>query len=281
MEEVIAFSTTSLTDPRSLINYVFATFIEEMISRQRSGGWEIEENDRLKNEGKRANQIAILEWLYAESRVPLLGQWNHNRQINLYNHDNDDKQNRSRDTTPLDTPSKLYQFIGIKENVTEKIPDQVEEPPESSISILWPSANATQPLLHICHKISQQQPAADLHLLGIHLLETPATEAPVMSRSTRSLWISYCDIPLSYLRSILRQVAQCAALRLFRLDGMDLQELEDDLDELLQKIVSQRQNSDEDQMSLKIAFCHSNLSDAFKNKWLARCEGTNIRLELT
>ena len=281
MEEVIAFSTRSLTDPRPLINYVFGTFIEEVISRQRSGSWEIEESERLKNEGKRSNQIAILEWLYTESRVPLFGQWNHNRHVNLYIHDEDVKHARSRDTTPLDTPSKLYQFIGIQENVKVTFPDQVEEAPESFISILWPSPKATEPLLGICHKISQHQPLTDLHLLGIQVPDTPRTEAPVMSKNTRSIWISYCDIPTSFLRSILKQLAECSALQLFRLDGMALQELEADLDQLLQSLVSHHEKRDEDQTGLRIAFSHSTLSDAFKKKWMARCEGMKIRLELT
>ena len=280
IEKVIAFSTRSLADPRPLINYVYGTFIEELVRRQRTGSWEIKENSKLESEGKNLNGIAILQWLYDESKVPLLGQCNHNRHVNHYNHDDDDRHSRPRDTTPLHVPSKLYQFIGIKDDIeaTATFPDT--EGLKSVIRILWPCPKATNHLLDTCHKISKHQPVMELQLLGVQFPDIPAAEAPILSRNTRSIWVSYCDMPVNFTRSLLRQLVACVTLEMIRLDAMDLREIEGDLDELLEHTVSHHENGAEYRTSLRLGFSYSILSEGFKTKWKARCEGASIPLEL-
>ena len=104
--EVVKFTCGLMPDPRPLVDHVYTTCIENFLEEMRSKpihGADIGTN--------------IIESLYQESAVPLPGSARHNQHINYYCHDYDDWKKRPRAMTPVFTPSKLFVFKSMKEDV--------------------------------------------------------------------------------------------------------------------------------------------------------------------
>ena len=206
----------------------------------------------------------LFHYLYVESRVQLAGHPLHNKHINYYG---------PRDTTPVYTPSRYYEFLDIQCDIqhTEQDADQ----PECGIYISYPDEAVTQSLLTTCHNISRHQPVTDLYLWGVECRDLPAAvEAPIMSRNARSLWLSLCDLPVRFIRQILRQLidSDCITLQKLKMGDMDLSEVEAQLEELMEQLVSHHE-AGAAQEKLEVQLHNLVLSWKFVEKWRRRCEG--------
>ena len=95
-----------MADPRPLVDHVYTAFHEYELGQMRSSN------------STPLIGTSLLESLYQESAVPLPGSAHHNQHINYYGHYWDDREKRPRDTTPMFTPSKLYLFNEMTEDVT-------------------------------------------------------------------------------------------------------------------------------------------------------------------
>ena len=96
--EVVKFVCGLMPDPRPLVDHVYTALIEHQKEEMRSP------------DGTPYIYRDLLESLYQESAVPLPGSALHNKHINYYDHEEDDRVRRPRDTTPVFTPCKLYLF---------------------------------------------------------------------------------------------------------------------------------------------------------------------------
>ena len=153
---------------------------------------------------------SLLESLYQESAVPLPCSALHNQHINYYDHDDDEP----RDTTPMFTPSKLYMFEHMMEDVTlgHKTPetgvtgctDPGQSEPNSfnnqecAIWIYRPDKSLTERLLSLCRTISESQPVTDFYLY-LHGDRCELTEAnvPIMSKEAKSLVLTGVNVSSS------------------------------------------------------------------------------------
>ena len=89
-----------LPDPRLLMDHVYTSLNEHIMRTMRNLFSQL------------YIDTSLLESLYQESAVPLLDSVLHNQHINYYD------RFRPRDTTPVFTPSKLYMFECMMEDVT-------------------------------------------------------------------------------------------------------------------------------------------------------------------
>ena len=145
-----------------------------------------------------SKDFEMFQELYREGAPRLTGSWNHNKYINYYNHAEDDNLQRSRDVTPIYTPSGLYQFIAMKEELLLADKDTEVENGKCSISVCWPEAKATRSILSACREISWQQPVVYLLLLGLQSSTAVAItpdDVLSLSTSTTSVHIGWCDLP--------------------------------------------------------------------------------------
>ena len=111
-EEVVKFVCGLMPDPRPLVDHVYTAFSEHELGK-------------LEASYTPYIVTSLFESLYQESAVPLPGSAFHNQHINYYSHYIDDSRKRPRDTTPVFTPSKLYIFSDMEEDVTlgHRIPE--------------------------------------------------------------------------------------------------------------------------------------------------------------
>ena len=88
-------------DPVALVAHAFDMYIERELNLWRTTklGEEAAEQSQLEAEGKNIDGLLLFHWLYAESAVPLVGSWNHNRNMNYYDHREDDNCVAPRDIT--------------------------------------------------------------------------------------------------------------------------------------------------------------------------------------
>ena len=160
--EVVKFTCGLMSDPRPLVDHVYTAFIEHVLEKMRS------ESD------KPYIDTSLLESLYRESTVPLPGSAQHNQYINFYCHAYNDHSKRHRDMTPVLTPSKLYVFWEMKEDVTLEhrttetgaITDPGQSAPNSdsqecAIWIKEPDKSLTEKLLSLSETISASQLVTD------------------------------------------------------------------------------------------------------------------------
>ena len=192
--EVVKFVCGLMPDPRPLVDHIYTTLHEYILG----------------NMGKDQKIIphfdtSLLESLYQESAVLLPGSALHNQHINYYDHHEDDMLRRPRDTTPVFTPSKLYMFEKMKEDVTlghrtPEIgitrftnPDQSEpnsfNNQECAIWIHEPDESLRERLLSLCRTISASQPVTDFQVESLSGNRCELTEAniPIMSNEAKSL----------------------------------------------------------------------------------------------
>ena len=159
---------------------------------------------------------------------------------------------------------------------------QEREMPEFAIVIYKPNKAAVNSLLSTCYQISQYQAVTDFCVWEIKYEngDFAAAEAPVMSRKSQSLTLYDCILPATFVRNILRQLFHCSnALRSIVLEDIDLREVEDDLDELLEHIVSYHKKGLAQQtLRLRLGggiFTSSNLSEEFVKKWERQCRNVS------
>ena len=160
---VVKFTCGLMPDLRPLVDHVYITYIEHLLDKMRSEA------------SQRYIDTSLLESLYQESAVPLPGSARHNQHINYYDHSGyywDD------DTTPMFTPSKLYLFNRMKEDVTLEHrtpetgvtkcrdlgqPEPNSDTQECAIWIKRPDESVTERLLSLCETISASQPVTDFY----------------------------------------------------------------------------------------------------------------------
>ena len=180
---------------------------------------------------------SLLESLYQESAVPLPGSALHNQHINYYSHIMDDHEKRPRDTTPVFTPSKLYLFEGMKEDVTlghrtpepgvTRCTDPGQSEPNSfnnqecAIWIYAPDKSLTERLLSLCRTISASQPVTHFHLTSNIIgdkCELTEANVPIMSKKPKSLVLFWVDVSSSVWKKLLQHESlQVLRLELTRL----------------------------------------------------------------
>ena len=285
---MITFCCGLMKDPRPLVDHVYQMYVQMHLRRMR-GTEETDEDEagiQLEAQGKNKFDVSLFHSLHAESVIKLPDHPLHNKHINCYDQGEDDYKKRPRDTTPICTPSRHHQFIDIKEDVqcnihhTEHDADQ----PECGIYINEPDEVVAQSLLTTCHNISKHQPLTDLDMQHVICRDLPSVvEVPIMSGNARSLTLVKCDLPVRFMRNILRQLIDsgCVTLQLLWLYKMDLSPWEEELDELMEQLVSHHAAGEAQGMlrvwlgdkDLKVK---TNLSEEFEEKWRRRCTYLSI-----
>ena len=204
------FTCGLMPDSRPFVDHVYTTYIEYLLKEMRHGR-DTPDID-----------TSLFESLYRESDVSLPGSVLHNQHINYYDHWNDDDEYRPRDTTPVFTPSKLYVFSSMEEDVrlehrTSEAgitrcrntvqSEPINDPPECAIRISSPDESLTERLLALCRTISVSQPVTDFCLeSGYFVNKYELTEAnvPVMSKEAKSLVLYNVDASSTVWRYLLQ-----------------------------------------------------------------------------
>ena len=262
--DVISFTTGLMKEPRPLVDHVYQMLIEHNLSAMRGM------SDNL------SIDVDLLKSLYTESTFPLHGHPLRNNHINYYNYRKDDKITQI-DTNPIYTPSKLYLFCSLRENVTLDTANgnQETEPKDCAMFIDGVDDSVNDSILLNAQRISKQQPISDLLIQNMRCDFTTA-EAPTLS-NVRSLIVANCVVPVSFLKNIMHQLLSCRdTLQHFVLSKMDLRELEPLMDELLEYLVSHHERGlAQTKLRLWLGddYYPTNLSEQFETKWQQCCEG--------
>ena len=266
------FMSGLMEDPMPLVAHCYEMYTE--YSMMRTEDYDKEAERQLKDEGKDQYDMSLFDSLYKESRVPLPGRPLHNNYINYYSHARGED-----DTTPVYRPSQYYEFGAMKKDVVLE-EARGTEIPECAMTVTDPDESVTQSLLKTCHKISEHQKVTDLYMMYVRCESSIEDELPLISAHALSLYITYCTLPMCYLRYIVRQLfqsintLQCLALRF-----MELKPIETELDELLERLVSHHESGKAQSKLLLIITGDkgpSNLSQEFVKKWKERCKGIEI-----
>ena len=196
----------------------------------------------------------------------------HNQFVNIYQHMNDDENDRPRDIKDVQVPSRLYLFSFIQVPISgiSLSPRSNQKIPECAVVILQPLPYVTKSLLALCHQISERQAVTDLYMLSVISNNLTASDAPIFSRQAKSLWLWECELPPQFVRDILRQLSSCVTLQMLWLRDINLSSVEEDLGNLLQNLVSHHQKMAEaahHQERLELVLDSNNLSQKFKTKW--------------
>ena len=254
--EVVLFVAGLMKDPRPLVQHLYEMQVEYYLDEMRAG------YDLY------GTLDPNLFWsFHTESTVPLPHPL-HNQYINHYDHNEDDT-----DTTPVYWPSRLYLFSDMRhEVVLGKHKDNTGQVPECAMRVITPKGMLTKTLLSKCRMISEHQPVNNLELAHIDYDDATDAEVPMLSRNIQSLIIESCLLSSSFKRNILRQLHNCVALRNLHLIEINLSELKEDLDQLLDNLVSNHEKG-LSQGKLKIWIYDEELSEEFVSRWNERCEG--------
>ena len=202
--EVILFTVGLMKNPISLIDYVYAMYIEQCLN-----SWESDTQD----------EEQFFKLIYMESTIPLPGQPLHNQHINCY------KQQRSHEIEPVYRPSKLYMFSLMKEgvlcNVTEEL--HTAEAPECTIIINEPCSSAvTESLLVTCQKLCQHQSVANLFLKGLTCEDLLETDLFRFSKNTQTIKVNSCKLTVGIMSHLMQQCYNCKYLTKLDLSGTSL-----------------------------------------------------------
>ena len=209
--------------------------------------------------------------IYHESTVKLPGDPLHNSSINFYNHHEDDKKNRPRDTK-IYFPSRVYHFYEMREAVVlENHLSAAAQTPSCSMYISWPD-EATRDLLLVCCEISKHQPVTALYMGGVTCDDSSLT-APRMI-NPQVLHLYKCNLPSNFVENLIQQLKGSGdSLQRLELDMMDLSPYGSLLDELLENLVGHHETH-KCQRKLELWLKYkTNLSEGFRVKWKKRCEG--------
>ena len=227
-EEVVIFTVGLMKDPRPLVDHFFEVWIEYYLNEMRTSG------------------LALIDWhlfksLYTEATAPLPGDALHNYNINYYYHKMDEVEKRPLDTTAVYVPSRLYMFKVMTGGVVLRDAHRSDDAniPECAVYVYNPEEAAVSNTLQtLCH-ISRLQQVTNLFMLYVKCTDLRAAEAPILSKNTQTLKFDNCYLHESYLRSILHQLFHCSnALQMLCMINTDLRPVEENLDELLECLVS-------------------------------------------
>ena len=245
-----------MKDSRPLVQYVYEMQVEYYVNEMRTGYHPPIDYD-------------LFESLQAESSVRLFDHPLHNKYINYYNHGRDEHFKRPFDITAINHPCKIYHFGWMKEDIVlGEYKEQRAEIPECAMCINMPNETVTKSLLSKCRTISDYQAVTDLLMGNVYCGDASEAEAPILSRNIQSLLIGFCKLSSSFMRNILQQLHNCITLTNLELDHVDLSEIEEDLDKLLDNLVSNHEKG----LSQEKLRIRTELSEEFAAKWNERCK---------
>ena len=306
--EVIIFSVGLMKDPTPLVDHVYEMYIDHYLRRVRIGGSYPTIDDYL------------FQSLYSESPVPLLGSPLNNHHINIYDTLEDgqmgrpfdesnwsqslhyksdrmdqylrhlfDQDTKSKEIACVQIASKLYVFRHLRKEVVYDIKGQENtKVPQCTIEILHPHPAIAKTILTTCHEINRYQPVTDLTIDRTRCQDVTASETPIMSDNARALSLGMSDLPATFISNIVRQLvgSQCVTLQNCNFVSIDLSEVEDDLDELLDQVVSHHKlkyreqffevhyerDTDDTLGKRRLNLMRNNLSRDFENRWTVLCK---------
>ena len=279
-EAVVLFMVGLMENPKPLVNHIYDIFVDTELARLRSSLWD-EEAEKLEMEletlGKNPQDLTLFKSLFFESTVSMSMDVYHNQFVNIYQHMNDDENDRPRDIKDVQVPSRLYLFSFIQESINgiSLNPRSNEEIPECAVVILQPLPYVTKSLFALCHQISECQSVTDLYMLNVISNDLTASETPIFSRQAKSLWLWECKLPPPFVRDILRQLSSCVTLQMLWLRDINLSSVEEDLGNLLQNLVSHHErlaDATHHQERLELVLDRNSLSYEFKKKWRLSCK---------
>ena len=260
--EVVLFVAGQMKDSRPLVQFIYEMQVESYLDEIRASSYPYIDSDLLKA-------------LHTESSVRLFDHPLHNKYINYYDH----SLVGDSDTTPVYFPSGLYHFWGMRHLVVlEDHLIQGEEIPPCTMYIYRPDKAVSDTLLSICSEVSRLQALTDLIIFGVNCGD--ATETPILSRNIQSLDVLSCHLSRTFMRNILQQLHDCVTLTNLDLRSVGLSEVEKDLDQLLDNLVSNHEKG-LSQEKLMIRIMINIFSEEFVAKWNKRCEGiTSIECDI-
>ena len=246
--EVVIFVAGLMKDPRPLVQHIYEMQIDYYLNELRISGYLSIDTDLLKA-------------LHAESTVRLVDHPLHNKYINYYSDVSDP------DTTPVYYPSRLYHFQWMRhEVVLEDHLIQGEEIPPCAIYMWIPDGAVTDTLLSTCSQISRNQAVTDLWMSNVFCRDATEAEVPILRRNIQLLCVHSCHLSRTILRNVFQQLHDCIKLTYLGLKNIDLREVEEDLDKLLDNLVSNHEK-------LRIRMDRNGLSEEFAAKWNKCCKG--------
>ena len=216
--EVVFFITGLLPDPKPMVDHVYQMWLDMELNKLRIGSVYIPTIDET-----------IFKSLYAESAVPLPVNPLHNEHINYYHHLEDDENNRPRDTTDVYTPSKLYEFTMMSQNVgchnKHRHNEGTSQTPECALLILNNGEDTDRNMFtfqQVCH----QQPLTDLYLHKLKFNDPHESNMFQMSKNAQSVTLEDCLLPLKTLNYLMEQIAACNTMHKIKIVATSLRGIE-------------------------------------------------------
>ena len=201
-----------MKDPRPLVDYIYEMQIEHSLNdlrEDRDTAISVEEN--------------FFRTLYVESTVPLPDYPLQNRHLTCFNHF-DHWCRPNSETTVINTPSKYYQFKGLKKPIVCEIEhmEQKTEILDCAMSIESPEVIVTNNVLSNSRNISKHYPLTDLLVFGVECDHLAEPDVFNLSENAQSISFSECKLPCEVLSHLLLQMSHCKQLRKLYLENITL-----------------------------------------------------------
>ena len=103
-------------------------------------------------------------------------------------------------------------------------------------------------------------------MFQVYCDDATEAEVPILSRNIRSLYVGSSNLSSSFMRNILQQLQDCVTLTNLNLQYVDLREVEEDLDKLLDNLVSYHKKG-LSQKELTIRIDRNKAAEEFAAKW--------------
>ena len=199
--EVVLFACGLMSDPTPLVDHVYQMWIEKELKEIRKGEYDGYGGYKYKY------NTDLLEEIYAESKVQLPLCPLHNNNINYYDHAEDNR----RHATHVYTPSKLYMFLEMKENVLHQIENREHKVkiPECALVIQSPDTSVTNSLLVNIQRVIENQAIVDLRMFGVSCKFPLEPEVLNLSKNAHSLLMRSCSLPSQLLQNVVHKLSDC------------------------------------------------------------------------
>ena len=210
--QVITFTTGLMKDPIPLVLHIYKMQIEDYLNRMRTDGYPSIDAD-------------LFKLLYIESTVPLPHHPLHNEYFNYYNHKEDDKKKRPRDTTNIYVPSRLLVLHTMMDDVFIESTGNTDIP-ECAMSIQEPSPAVSKSLLTTCFRICEDQPITDLRIAEVNVNKPDHLDSNGfnLSENIQSMSIRECQLSHEIQNHLLQQLSKGQSLIFLDLQGTAIAE---------------------------------------------------------
>ena len=200
-----------MSDPTPLVDHVYQLWINAPLDDIRNG-----ECGNYKYDYK----TDLLEALYSESKVQLPGSPLHNNNINYYNHSDSNR----RPTTHVYTPSKMYLFLEMKENVLHQIENREHKVKiqECALVIQSPDASVTNSLFVELQQVIEKQALVDLRLFDVSCKFPLEPEVFRLSTNAQSSLMRSCSFPLQLLENLVHKLSDCNTVSIIDFSNTNL-----------------------------------------------------------